>query len=459
LRRRYPDFEFFNNCELTFRFGHALLFAPKMITGTIEEAYRYLFRASETLLIINHPYIASDRWKGSIIPHVGGVEVINGAVYSHGEAAAFRERMLGVYEHSRIIEYPHVACYAEYLAQGVPVLAFGNSDAHSLAEIGTGVTGYWDSSLEAAIEKSAIFAATDTDIRLYWEYDQRRSQIRWKAEIDPSTRISDGIEFPAKIECYRGDTLIASHSELSGSIDAEKEGYYWFGLQKGSRFALSSPVRSGSPKRTKGIYRFPLDLHRELYFGRDNFTDTPPTSIEADQRDRSVELYLYASEAAQVIDSAGRPIDGEQRFFGKDVVIDKSGDPRQVDEFFIWLERNELHEYKFVRLDYSIDESDVLRLRAMLLPALILPEGCSDEDIRQAGEDIQAHMDRIKSVELYVEIPPLRQVLFTLPNEKDLIEYPLHVYDGKLGMQSHIYFSPEGHRAYQYITKIDRTTR
>lgn len=459
MRAVYPNYQFLTNCELTFRFGHALLLSPKHISGTIAEAYSYLFRSSEAMLIINHPYIDSDQWKGSIIPHAGGIEVINGSVLQHGETQNYIEQMLQSYEQFRIIDFPHVSCYADYLSQGVPVLPFGNSDAHSLEEIGTGVTGFRHETLEEAIEARALFAATDTGIRLNWEYSQKKRVISYEAEFDPLLSSADNTEnYPFKFQCYCNRTLISSQitsSAPSGTIIPERKGYYWFAVQKGRRFAISAPVLIGQPISPQEIYAFPLDLQRKLYFGRQELIPAPLKTTSPDPDGKtSYACRLFGSRSPKITDAAGQAIPYELEPAEKDIVMNKTGDPQQLQEFFTWLDRNEIHEYKFAKLNYSIDTSGELQLRALLLPALFLPEGYCDEEVRTAGNTIYSHLDTILRVKLLLEIPPLNFArLWTDSNT----QFPLTVQDGEWGIESCILFSPEGTESCcQQITKIYR---
>ncbi|MCF7954028.1 MAG: hypothetical protein K9K78_08130 [Spirochaetales bacterium] len=469
MRALYPNFQFLTNCELTFRFGHALLLSPKHISGTIAEAYSYLFRSSEAMLIINHPYIDSDQWRGSIIPHAGGIEVINGSVLQHGETQKNIELMLQSYEEFRIIDFPHVSCYADYLSHGVPVLPFGNSDAHSLEEIGSGVTGFRHETLEEAIEARALFAATDTGIRLNWEYVQKTRAISYEAAFDPLLCSGDDLSgddssgddsenYPFKIQCYCDRTLVSSQitsTAPSGTIIPARRGYYWFAVQKGRRFAISAPVLIGQPISPKGIYAFPLDLQRQLYFERQDLIPAPlkKTSTDPDAK-TAYKCRLFGSSSPKITDAAGQAIPYELEPADKDIVMNKTGDPQQLQEFFTWLDRNEIHEYKFARLDYSIDASGELQLRALLLPALFLPEGYCDDEVRTAGNTIYAQLDTILRVKLFLEIPPLN---FTRLWTDSNTQFPLTVQDGEWGIESCILFFPEGTESCcQQITKIYR---
>ncbi|MGM0432058.1 MAG: hypothetical protein ACQEQU_05035 [Spirochaetota bacterium] len=454
LQNKYPQYQLLNNCELTFRFGHALLLSPETITGTIKEAYFHLFSPSEAMLIINHPYISTDQWKGSILPHARGIEVINGSVYTHGEAKPFIDHMLKAYEQVRIIDFPHVTCYADYLDHGVFVLPFGASDAHSLAEMGIGVTGYRGNTLEEAIATHSLFAATDTGVCLSWRYDQQAGVIYWQVEMSPSDNMPEATQYPLKVEWYRGNELLLSTHEYEGRLPVSADGYYWFGAQRGTRLAVSAPTVIGSHQKPVGVYRYPLSLQHFLYKHRGLLTDTPPIRTSSATYDG----YLYCSHLPEIIDSSGTQVNSEYTLLSHDIVIQKSGNPEQVYEFFTWLERNEIHEYKFGKINYQIDDSGCLDLKAVLLPLLSVPEGFNDKKVREAGEEIQSRLKEITSVKLFVEIAPLYTVRLHLDNSKRDIHYPLLVIDQGIGVTSWLGFTENSSTWYQQFFNTRRVT-
>lgn len=435
LQKTFPQLSLMNNCEVTFRLGHFLVIEPESITGTIEEGFSYLFGNRDAMLVITHPYLPTDSWRGSILPHVTGIEVINGAVLSSEEGDVFLSQMMERYGLSRLIDIPHIACYADYLAHGIPVVPFGSSDAHRLSELGLGVTGYWHDSLQEAISSRALFAATDTGIRLFWEHQEDVGIITWKAAIEAPSYVPDSGGYTTTVEWYRDDQFLGRFP-VEGSLSTDRPGYYWFGVQQGKRYAVSAPVavKDHPVAAPKPIYGRPLSTYHMLWSG---------TIVQDPLPSGSARGELYLSEDFSCHDAAGTEVKLLLQPIEHDVVIDNSGSPELLKELFLWFSRNEIHEFIFSTVTYKID-SGSLQLKAVLLPALLVHNRSNDEQISRIGRELLRLLPDIQRVELLIEAPPLFRV--TLQSDH---QFPLLIEDRGVGRHSRVYCEKDSHTLYQ----------
>ncbi len=427
LQQQYPHLQLINNCEITFRIGHMLVLCPKEIRGTAHEGFSYLFGDTPSLLIINHPYLPSDNWKGTILSHASGIEVINGAVLTSKEGRAMTDLFLQDYHTHHLIDHPHVACYADYLYHGIYVSALGNSDAHRIQEIGYGVTGFKGISIKESIIDHKTFASTDTDITIDWEYNQRTHTISW------DTLIKDTDDYPLLVEWYR-DREFLGRFPSSGSFTPQPPGYYWFGVRQGKRFAVSSPIAVNTSNITPAdsVYAAPIDSYYRIWKGFEPTGKQPGSSI--------AEGDIFISEDTTCIDSQGAIVRLSISQISHDIVIDKQGPPELLDEFFLWFLHNELHEYKFSRVEYTVN-SGSLTLKALLLPILLSKGLLNDEEIQAIGKELELVRHKITDVSLYVETPPLCHVQAAAGQHPPM--FPLILTDNTISRKSHIYYEDE----------------
>ncbi len=369
LRRRRPSLLLLRNCEITFLMGHFLVIEPGRIDGTIDEGYRFLYREPRAIKIINHPDGVLDEWDRRIIPTAAGIEVINGAVLSHAWQRGRRPRTA--------FDLPSLRIYADYLTRGHAVAAMGSSDAHSLAQIGFGMTGLWLDSppsragVLAAIRGLRTFACTDAGIGLRCALDAERAELRWQLDWQPRGA-GAGADFT--VEVYRDAELVGRSTEGSGSVPADNDGLYWVAALGEGAMAVSSPVGRGGADTlaTPGPFDASIDDMTRLQLRRRARLRGLPASARPQTGGEAEVDLLTWSPQPRLVDSAGRPVPLEIVAEARErIVIDKSCAAPCFDEFFLWLRRNEIHEYVFLDVRYE-KRGDLLVFEGRIAPAAMV---------------------------------------------------------------------------------------
>jgi hypothetical protein len=369
LRKKYPSSLILNNCEITFLLGHFQVIEPKEINGTILEGYTFLYGDRNIVKIINHPFSSVDEWHARILLDAAGIEVINGEVFHKAKRAGLRFRSA--------IDIPSVQLYAKYLLLDIPVAAVGSSDAHEKTSMGSGMTGFWfpakpgKRDVIRAIRDKGSFATTDPGIALKWKADPSKHLFSWQVEWKPARA---SIRRGFTIEIYNRDSKI-SEADGDGFIEVKEQGLYWLAVHDEDSLAVSSPVRIGSGKSRQARARrktIPYDLvardikdMRWLALKKEPFLEL----TRAEQKG-SVEIELLSSDrTAEIFDADNQKVIYETVEEPRErVVIDKRCDAPCFDEFFLWLERNEIHEYMFMEIEYrTIDGQFVFE--GILVPA------------------------------------------------------------------------------------------
>ena len=429
--RKYPKVMLFNNCEVTFQLGHFLVVAPEKINGTVREGYDYLYKESDKLIIINHPFPQTDEWHDRIIRQVAGIEVINGAVFT-----ALLERG---FTYSHAVEIPLIANYAQYLALNIPVAALGCSDAHVLNEMGYGVTGFWAnySSRGVAIEESIrslqTFASTDTGIILDWSYNAADNRISWDVQWT-----SDGTEEDVVVELYNRDKLV-SRKDKTGSVIESENGLFWISAFCGKRIVVSSPLKVGNwedislSAEKKAILQksnsLEFDDRLMLYGGTADYLKASTPWNEA----LETEIFCL-DDNPEISDRNGKEIEFSLEMQAPRVIIDRKGNYHTFQEFFIWLERNEVHEYSFININYRIEDK-TLYFNAVLLPLkMIINPDIHSRWTALAGQ-LQQKLTENMATRVTVNI--MSHCRITLPAQK--AEFPLHVKDKNSGISTSLY--------------------
>jgi hypothetical protein len=369
LRNAHPDIVLMENCEITFLLGHLLVLRPRRITGTIGEGYDFLYRKQACMKILAHPNPDSDEWHERFVPDAAGIEVVNGAVLRQA-----REKGLAI---TAVMDIPMVRLYARYLGLGYPVVAIGNRDAHILAEMGIGFTGMYlraplkTKSVLAAIRRRQTFATTDPGIRLGWNVED--STLSWHVDWNP---LNPPTAKKHTIEIYCGERKVRTVG-ASGSLELRTDELYWLSAFNSSAYAVSSPLRrEGPPNRSRLAYRTvpPQLLMKPLkdlaYRG---LRKSPKLDISSVTKRDAVTIELLSRDTEPlIVDASDRPVPYEVLEPARErIVIDKSCMSPCFDEFFLWLRRNEIHEYGFLELNYHCEE-DLLRLQARIVPAIMV---------------------------------------------------------------------------------------
>lgn len=437
LRKKYPEVLILNNCEITFLLGHLNVLLPKNIEGTIAEGYRYLYQDENALKIINHPFPSNDEWHQRILPDAIGVEVINGSVFAYARKQGYRI-------HSAI-DLPSVHTYATYLALGFPVAAIGASDAHRKAELGFGVTGFWlDGTLDVqavitAIREHRTFASTKTNLILEWAFDAVNREISWDIHWKNDSLSKKELT----VEIYHGNQKVITIRD-NGKIPVNKTGLYWIaGFDEGD-IAISSPihVKHQNPGGMHPLSQRPL-LQRAIQYIHQDLTwlkmkperifsqITPVTSHQV------IEFQVISGSAGfQIIDAAGKEVSYEVvRRGAPRVIIDKACDARGFDEFYLWLKRNELHEYVFAKIQYQ-KIKQTFWFRGHLLPKkMVCREGIQtryQEDL----ETLRTLIDRHTRIKVHVSTLPTFVIKIDVRN----IPFPLRTFDDFTGFTSVFYY-------------------
>ena len=377
LQSKYPNYLLMNNCEITFLLGHFVVVNPPIITGTIKEGYEFLYTNSNIIKILAHPNPGTDEWHTRIIPYISGIEVVNGSV--------FKKAVKSGYKFKRALDIPMLRSYSEYIAMGYPVAAIGNSDAHELSKMGSGMTGLYlpvkfsETDVFKAIKNQKTFATTDPGIRLESSMDDSRNEFSWKISWSPE-RSDTAAKYT--VELYNRSSRVVV-SKNSGKVKVEKGGIYWAAVFNRENIAVSSPLgckkkeeknhsfgqtdfwkgglndinlwkagfEKASPIKGQGKYTLEtrlkntlkdiywLELHKNPLF---NFSPIKKTGKA------EIEIYSHSKEPL-INDALGKKVKYnllepvEYR-----TIIDKQCNNPCFDEFYIWLERNEIHEYIFI---------------------------------------------------------------------------------------------------------------
>lgn len=416
VRRSFPRLVVINNCEMTFLIGHYLVFDPGRVSGTIDEAYGYLYgEGGDGLLMANHPGLPSDEWNTRINPAISAVEVVNGAVLREG-----RRKGYGI---SSLLDVPAVGTFVKYLRLGVEVAAIGSSDAHSLDELGGGYTGFHfdgppdKQAVLAAIRERRTFASTRRGIDVRWSLAE--GQLDWQVVL-PDSR-SEAWPTGARgtesfsLELYNRDVLVERRRNLSsgeeGSLHLPAPGLYWLAVVSEADFAISSPVAF-----RKAELRVEED-DREAAARAARIASEERRTLSMETTDVSVQLLRRMGPPAEVrlfsevpdpilADERSQPLlcrpiaRGEARR-----IVDKECEPRQFEEFYLWLERNEIHEYRFASIAYDLDDG-LFSFSGVLIPFRCDKRAGAASLFAERVSDIEALVRRAKLVRAVVALPP-----------------------------------------------------
>ena len=440
LREKYPNVLLLNNCEVTFLLGHLNVLMPDIIEGTIEEGYRYLYLDPNVLKIINHPVRVNDEWHKRIIPDALGIEVINGEVFTEGKRQGYR--------FDSAIEIPSVNVYATYLSLGIPVAAIGCSDAHSKSAMGKGITGFWlpgkpDSrSVVDAIKGGRTFAATASTIVLDWQINETEREICWSFEWKGQTAPHEDLT----VEIYHADQKIHSAHE-NGKIAVEKAGLYWITVFDKNDIAASSPIRI-SGEKSEGQFR-PVNgslLNKAIHYIRKDLTwlnmnyGQIPSQTPSHVSKQEVTLQLLSGDdSPYIVDAYGKEVLYEVLSTNKPrVIIDKECDAYRFEEFYLWLERDELHEYVFANVTYSKVE-DSLSFRGQLLPKKMVHREGIETRYQHEIAPLKNLIESQTTCRIHVSTFP-SLVLRLLVDE---ITFPLRIVDDSLGLTNMLLYVEE----------------
>ncbi len=367
LRKKYPSYMILSNCEVTFLLGHFLIIEPEVITGTVREGYELLYKNKEYLKILNHPDPANDEWHSRFIPNVAGIEVINGSL--------FRKALKAGYHYKTALDISFIRLFARYLAMGCPVAAIGSSDAHELVEMGLGMTGIWlpysptAADVNRAIRTRNTFATTDPGIRI--QHHLKNGQYSWEVEWYP---LNPAVGRGFMVELYRGYRKLPC-TDSKGCINAGEKGFYWIAAFNDRAIAVSSPLYPDRecpdgplPVLDKQVH-IPMDKSLEDLIWL-NLNEQPSLDLSPRTEEGIVEIDLLSEKKIpELIDANGTAVEYELIHPGAErIVIDKQCSVPCFDEFFLWLERNEIHEYMFIKIEYR-KVKDLFTFNGLLVPA------------------------------------------------------------------------------------------
>lgn len=414
----HPDITILNNCELTFLAGHFLVFQPGVIDGTIDEAYRFLLGERDGILMLNHPGLPSDEWRERFVPHASAIELVNGAVLREAARKGFR-----LDAEDFPFNLPSIQVFASYLDAGIPLAAIGSSDAHALSEVGYGCTGFWLSGggtgsappieeVLEAIRSRRTYAASDPKVMLAWQVEPHRdggTSIAWECSFP-------GVD-PPEVRVFERRRLVAAGGR-SGSIAVERAGIYWLSARSGKSIAFSSALvpEFDRPRRRRPTRHGPPRLSDALAIDEARFRFAPPR-LQDEPLGRIVrgeEMEIFCSTSRpEIVDREGRSVEFEvERDIPPRVVIGKNAGPEALEEFLVWFERNEIHEYRFDGIEISL-EGDLLTLQATMLPAWADRRRDRETRAREHASQLLPAREGCRACRIDVVVPRRLTIRFT----------------------------------------------
>ena len=177
-------------------------------------------------------------------------------------------------------------------------------------------------------------------------------------------------------ELYCGERKIQT-AQASGCTEIQTNWLYWIAAFNGEAYAVSSPIgcnRAGTTPMVRGsdvpseLLQKPLKDLALLQLRKSRAVDTSPATHRGFVR---IDL-LSLGKKPQLVDATGRPVPYKVLVPARErIIIDKSCLSPCFDEFFLWLRRNEIHEYGFLELDYR-KEQDLFHLRGRIVPAIMV---------------------------------------------------------------------------------------
>jgi len=383
IQKEYKNILIWSNCEITFLSGHFLILDPEKIDGSINEGYDFLYGKRKIIKVLNHPDPATDKWQDQLIPYVSAIEVINGTVFIKAKKNGFR--------FSSPLDIPFIRTYANYLKHDYPVAVTGNSDAHEINEIGSGLTGFrlpaepMKRDIINAIRNRKTFATTDPGITVLCSFDEVKSEYCWNIEWNPVRSLNTAQQITHKVELYNRDKIISDNLSDNGSIPLSGEGLYWITAYNKDSIVVSSPFQYKKTCRKPSACR-PLKISYRLYgnslkdINRLSLDIKKIKTIQPIKKDIKVKIEILSRDKLpNIIDSAGRTVKFELISKGKQrKIIDKTCMYPCFEEFFVWLKRNEIHEYNFLEIQYS-KSNNLLKFEGLLVPAkMVYKENVND---------------------------------------------------------------------------------
>ncbi len=409
-QREFNNILIWSNCEITFQMGHFLIIDPSIIDGSIEEGYYFLYKDRRHLKILNHPDPHTDEWGDQLIPFVSGIEVINGVV--------FKKAIEKKIEFESPLDIPSIKTYAFYLKHNYPVAAMGNSDAHAIEEIGLGLTGFRFSKkpnkkdIIKAIQLRKTFATNDPGISVIHDYDKKSGKYSWKVTWKPLNHTQpESIPSPDKhkVELYNMDKKVLDNLNDEGCINLTNDGLYWMVAYNKKLIALTSPIKVENIQKATIVNTTQRDYR--LYSKSVKDINHLGLKLEGNKRtkhlkrDTEVIIDIYSNRKHPVItDSAGKIVryhiidEGEKR-----KIIDKECNYPCFEEFLIWLKRNEIHEYNFLKINYS-KVKNLFSFEALLIPSKMTQRKDINTWFREDLEKIENLINEETKFRLLVEI-------------------------------------------------------
>ena len=460
LQSKYPNFLIMNNCEITFLLGHFVVINPQIIMGTIEEGYRFLYTQRNIIKILAHPNPGTDEWHTRIVPFIKGIEVVNGSV--------FRKAVKSGYKFRTALDIPMLHSYSEYIAMGYPVAAIGNSDAHELSEIGSGMTGLYlpakpeKSDLLYAIANQKTFATTDQGIHLKCSMDNARHEFNWQISWDPE--ITDRTD-KYTVEVYNRSDRVAV-TENSGKIKATEDGTYWAVVFNRENIAVSSPLcYKKTETKNYSFMRLNYENKREKHAVEKRFKNTlkdiywlelrKKTSFNFSPVKKSVkaEIEIYSPTREPLItDALGNKINFRLSSPAKyRTIINKQCKNPCFDEFYIWLKRNEIHEYMFFNIDYK-NNGDLFILNALLVPAKMV----FIDNFGKKYRDISASIKKLVSSKTLYKLTVKTLYKLSIQLDFDSYYFPFEINKNRSEIHNYLFWINHN---YSTAYKIPKSTR
>jgi hypothetical protein len=303
------------------------------------------------------------------------------------------------------------------------------------------MTGFWLANppdrqiVLDAIKHHRTFATTQSDISLDWSYNEAKGIISWKVAWQKHD--SSG-NHGFTVEVYRGEQKLRTVYE-DGELWVDKAGLYWIAVFDEENIAISSPITvSAAYPAGQPVPQNLTVLTNALRYIRTDLTCLNMTVEKALQPtaaafSEKIELQMICStETPHIVDVQGNPVPYNVISKGSPrVIIDKECGAREFEEFYLWFDRNEVHEYVFANMTYHKDDQTFF-LTGHLLPKKLAHQSDIVTRYRPEIDHIRNIVDAHTRFKIHVST--LRSLVISLHLDGNLLPYK--VFDDVTGLRS-----------------------
>jgi hypothetical protein len=303
------------------------------------------------------------------------------------------------------------------------------------------MTGFWlanppdRQAVLDAIKHHRTFATTQSDISLDWSHDEAKGVISWKVTWQKHDSFGN---HGFTVEVYRGEQKLRT-AYADGEFWVDKAGLYWIAVFDEEDIAISSPITvSAAYPAGQPVPQNLTVLTNALRYIRTDLTYLNMAIEKAFQPSAAafseqVELQMICgTESPRIVDTQGNPVPYNVISKGSPrVIIDKECDAREFEEFYLWFDRNEVHEYVFANIMYHKDEQTFF-LTGHLLPKKLSHQSDIATHYRHEIDHIRHSIDAHARFKIHVSTLPSLVISFHL--DGNLLPYK--VFDDVMGLRS-----------------------